>query len=69
MYTEELTPFRCFSRCFCKNSYTGLPIYKEAIYQIIEVGPRLSLFTESQFFIQLYLLHAIYWLFIGLDYL
>uniref|UniRef100_A0A8D3D7T9 DNA (cytosine-5-)-methyltransferase n=1 Tax=Scophthalmus maximus TaxID=52904 RepID=A0A8D3D7T9_SCOMX len=31
-----LLPFAAFTKCFCKNSYACLPIYKEAIYQIIE---------------------------------
>ncbi|XP_041859964.1 DNA (cytosine-5-)-methyltransferase 3 beta, duplicate a isoform X2 [Melanotaenia boesemani] len=34
---EKLLPFGAFSRCFCKNSFAGLPLYKEAIYQIIEL--------------------------------
>uniref|UniRef100_A0AAQ4QCZ1 DNA (cytosine-5-)-methyltransferase n=1 Tax=Gasterosteus aculeatus aculeatus TaxID=481459 RepID=A0AAQ4QCZ1_GASAC len=37
-YTESLLTFRNFNRCFCKNSFASLPIYKEAIYQIIELA-------------------------------
>lgn len=37
IYTDSLTSFGVFSKCFCKNSFTGLPTYKEAIFQIIEV--------------------------------
>uniref|UniRef100_A0A3B5AH17 DNA (cytosine-5-)-methyltransferase n=1 Tax=Stegastes partitus TaxID=144197 RepID=A0A3B5AH17_9TELE len=32
-----LLPFSAFTKCFCKNSFASLPVYKEAIYQIIEV--------------------------------
>lgn len=35
--TEDLLSFGTFSKCFCKNSFSSLPIYKDAIYQIIEV--------------------------------
>uniref|UniRef100_A0A8D3AS72 DNA (cytosine-5-)-methyltransferase n=1 Tax=Scophthalmus maximus TaxID=52904 RepID=A0A8D3AS72_SCOMX len=38
IYTEGLLPFAAFTKCFCKNSYACLPIYKEAIYQIIELA-------------------------------
>uniref|UniRef100_A0A3B5B1B0 DNA (cytosine-5-)-methyltransferase n=1 Tax=Stegastes partitus TaxID=144197 RepID=A0A3B5B1B0_9TELE len=37
VYTEGLLPFSAFTKCFCKNSFASLPVYKEAIYQIIEV--------------------------------
>uniref|UniRef100_A0A669ERT7 DNA (cytosine-5-)-methyltransferase n=1 Tax=Oreochromis niloticus TaxID=8128 RepID=A0A669ERT7_ORENI len=37
VYTEGLTPFAAFTRCFCKNSFASLPVYKKAIYQILEV--------------------------------
>lgn len=37
IYTEGLLTFSAFTKCFCKNSFASLPIYKEAIYQIIEV--------------------------------
>ncbi|KAL6119361.1 uncharacterized protein ACO6RY_03947 [Pungitius sinensis] len=37
-YTESLLTFRNFNKCFCKNSFASLPIYKEAIYQIIELA-------------------------------
>lgn len=30
--------FGVFSKCFCKDSFSSLPIYKEAIFQIIEVA-------------------------------
>ncbi|KAM9751469.1 DNA (cytosine-5-)-methyltransferase 3 beta, duplicate a [Menidia menidia] len=36
--TERLNPFRAFNRCFCKNSFASLPIYKEGIYQILELA-------------------------------
>uniref|UniRef100_A0A8D3DFX1 DNA (cytosine-5-)-methyltransferase n=1 Tax=Scophthalmus maximus TaxID=52904 RepID=A0A8D3DFX1_SCOMX len=29
IYTEGLLPFAAFTKCFCKNSYACLPIYKE----------------------------------------
>lgn len=35
--TEDLLSFGTFSKCFCKNSFSSLPVYKEAIYQIMEV--------------------------------
>lgn len=35
--TEDLLSFGTFSKCFCKNSFSSVPTYKEAIYQIIEV--------------------------------
>uniref|UniRef100_A0A3Q3CQ99 DNA (cytosine-5-)-methyltransferase n=1 Tax=Haplochromis burtoni TaxID=8153 RepID=A0A3Q3CQ99_HAPBU len=38
VYTEGLTPFAAFTRCFCKNSFASLPIYKKAIYQILELA-------------------------------
>uniref|UniRef100_A0A4W6EDZ1 DNA (cytosine-5-)-methyltransferase n=1 Tax=Lates calcarifer TaxID=8187 RepID=A0A4W6EDZ1_LATCA len=38
IYTEGLLPFSAFTKCFCKNSFASLPIYKEAIYQIIELA-------------------------------
>ncbi|XP_031701182.1 DNA (cytosine-5-)-methyltransferase 3 beta, duplicate a isoform X3 [Anarrhichthys ocellatus] len=38
IYTESLLTFRTFTKCFCKNSFASLPIYKEAIYQIIELA-------------------------------
>uniref|UniRef100_A0A7N6BB81 DNA (cytosine-5-)-methyltransferase n=1 Tax=Anabas testudineus TaxID=64144 RepID=A0A7N6BB81_ANATE len=34
--TDNLLAFSAFTRCFCKNSFASFPIYKEAIYQIIE---------------------------------
>uniref|UniRef100_A0A7N8WXE3 DNA (cytosine-5-)-methyltransferase n=1 Tax=Mastacembelus armatus TaxID=205130 RepID=A0A7N8WXE3_9TELE len=36
--TDGLMPFSAFTKCFCKNSFASLPIYKEAIYQIIELA-------------------------------
>ncbi|XP_029012751.1 DNA (cytosine-5-)-methyltransferase 3 beta, duplicate a isoform X2 [Betta splendens] len=36
--SESLLPFSVISRCFCKNSFASLPIYKDAIYQIIELA-------------------------------
>lgn len=47
-YTESLLTFRNFNRCFCKNSFASLPIYKEAIYQIIEVGDQNAFVTKSK---------------------
>ncbi|XP_070695072.1 DNA (cytosine-5-)-methyltransferase 3 beta, duplicate a [Pempheris klunzingeri] len=38
IYTEGLVPFSAFTKCFCKNSFASLPVYKEAIYQIIELA-------------------------------
>ncbi|XP_068589042.1 DNA (cytosine-5-)-methyltransferase 3 beta, duplicate a [Cebidichthys violaceus] len=38
IYTESLLTFRTFTKCFCKNSFASLPIYKEAIFQIIELA-------------------------------
>ncbi|XP_068997095.1 uncharacterized protein [Embiotoca jacksoni] len=38
IYTEGLMAFSTFNKCFCKNSFASLPIYKEAIYQIIELA-------------------------------
>uniref|UniRef100_H2SKN2 DNA (cytosine-5-)-methyltransferase n=2 Tax=Takifugu rubripes TaxID=31033 RepID=H2SKN2_TAKRU len=36
--TEDLLSFGTFGKCFCKNSFSSLPTYKEAIYQIIELA-------------------------------
>ncbi|XP_060931196.1 DNA (cytosine-5-)-methyltransferase 3 beta, duplicate a [Limanda limanda] len=38
IYTEGLLAFSTFTKCFCKNSFDCLPLYKEAIYQIIELA-------------------------------
>ncbi|KAI3357484.1 hypothetical protein L3Q82_015893 [Scortum barcoo] len=38
IYTEGLLTFSAFTKCFCKNSFASLPLYKEAIYQIIELA-------------------------------
>ncbi|TNN73296.1 DNA (cytosine-5)-methyltransferase 3B [Liparis tanakae] len=38
IYTESLLTFRTFTKCFCKNSYASLPVYKEAIFQILELA-------------------------------
>ncbi|XP_062315006.1 DNA (cytosine-5-)-methyltransferase 3 beta, duplicate a isoform X1 [Osmerus eperlanus] len=38
IYTERLLPFAAFAKCFCNDSYTGLPAYKDAIYQILELA-------------------------------
>ncbi|XP_038578809.1 DNA (cytosine-5-)-methyltransferase 3 beta, duplicate a isoform X3 [Micropterus salmoides] len=38
IYTDVLLTFSAFTKCFCKNSFASLPIYKEAIYQIIELA-------------------------------
>uniref|UniRef100_A0A3Q3JY49 DNA (cytosine-5-)-methyltransferase n=1 Tax=Monopterus albus TaxID=43700 RepID=A0A3Q3JY49_MONAL len=36
--TDGLLGFNAFTKCFCKNSFASLPMYKEAIYQIIELA-------------------------------
>uniref|UniRef100_A0A3Q2ZT28 DNA (cytosine-5-)-methyltransferase n=2 Tax=Kryptolebias marmoratus TaxID=37003 RepID=A0A3Q2ZT28_KRYMA len=36
--TDGLLPFSAFTRCFCKNSFTSLPSYRDAIYEIIELA-------------------------------
>ncbi|XP_042264064.1 DNA (cytosine-5-)-methyltransferase 3 beta, duplicate a isoform X1 [Thunnus maccoyii] len=38
IYTEGLLPFSTFTKCFCRNSFASLPLYKEAIFQIIELA-------------------------------
>ncbi|XP_053705251.1 uncharacterized protein LOC128749555 [Synchiropus splendidus] len=38
IYTEKLLHFRNFRQCFCKNSFASLPIYKDAMYQILELA-------------------------------
>ncbi|XP_036960493.1 DNA (cytosine-5-)-methyltransferase 3 beta, duplicate a [Acanthopagrus latus] len=38
IYTDGLQPFSAFTKCFCKNSFTSLPIYKEGIFQILELA-------------------------------
>ncbi|XP_062282462.1 DNA (cytosine-5-)-methyltransferase 3 beta, duplicate a [Scomber scombrus] len=38
VYTEGLLAFSTFTKCFCKNSFASLPVYKEAIFQIIELA-------------------------------
>ncbi|KAG7215999.1 hypothetical protein INR49_003521 [Caranx melampygus] len=38
IYTDGLVPFSAFTKCFCKNSFVSLPVYKEAIFQIIELA-------------------------------
>ncbi|KAF3697204.1 DNA (cytosine-5)-methyltransferase 3B [Channa argus] len=50
IYTEGLLSFSAFTKCFCKNSYASLPIYKEAIYQIIELASERcgKSFTEAE---------------------
>ncbi|XP_068598946.1 DNA (cytosine-5)-methyltransferase 3A-like [Brachionichthys hirsutus] len=50
IYTEGLVSFGAFAKCFCKNSFDGLPVYKEAIFQIIELaGERCSKsFAEAE---------------------
>lgn len=37
IYTDGLQPFSAFTKCFCKNSFASLPVYKEGIFQILEV--------------------------------
>ncbi|KAJ3586413.1 hypothetical protein NHX12_012811 [Muraenolepis orangiensis] len=38
IHSEGLLPFRAFTQCFCKNSYSSLPTYKLGVYQIIELA-------------------------------
>nr|AKE33283.1 DNA (cytosine-5-)-methyltransferase 3 beta transcript variant X2 [Paralichthys olivaceus] len=38
IYTEGLLAFNNFTKCFCKNSFASLPLYKAAIFQIIELA-------------------------------
>ncbi|XP_043103315.1 DNA (cytosine-5-)-methyltransferase 3 beta, duplicate a [Puntigrus tetrazona] len=38
IHTEGLLPFAAFAKCFCTKSYEGLPTYKNAIYQILELA-------------------------------
>ncbi|KTF84779.1 hypothetical protein cypCar_00039018 [Cyprinus carpio] len=38
IHTEGLLPFAAFAKCFCSKSYEGLPTYKNAIYQILELA-------------------------------
>ncbi|XP_061075037.1 uncharacterized protein LOC133109631 [Conger conger] len=38
IYTERLLPFSAFSKCFCSNSFSSLPAYKDAIYQVLELA-------------------------------
>ncbi|XP_063064738.1 DNA (cytosine-5-)-methyltransferase 3 beta, duplicate a [Engraulis encrasicolus] len=38
IHTENLLPFAAFAKCFCTNSYSGLPKYKTAIYQALELA-------------------------------
>uniref|UniRef100_A0A8C7ZD26 DNA (cytosine-5-)-methyltransferase n=1 Tax=Oryzias sinensis TaxID=183150 RepID=A0A8C7ZD26_9TELE len=40
--TEGLLPFSTFSKSFCKNSYASLPMYKKAIYEILELAAERS---------------------------
>ncbi|XP_076859796.1 DNA (cytosine-5-)-methyltransferase 3 beta, duplicate a isoform X2 [Brachyhypopomus gauderio] len=43
IYTERLLPFAAFAKCFCRNSFTSLSTYKDAIYQVLELaGERCS---------------------------
>uniref|UniRef100_A0A3B5APE1 DNA (cytosine-5-)-methyltransferase n=1 Tax=Stegastes partitus TaxID=144197 RepID=A0A3B5APE1_9TELE len=35
---SEVSNTAAFTKCFCKNSFASLPVYKEAIYQIIELA-------------------------------
>lgn len=41
--------FGVFSKCFSKDSFSSLPIYKDAIFQIIEVTNQ-KIFHISHFF-------------------
>lgn len=55
--TEGLVSFGVFSKCFCKDSLSSLPIYKDAIYQIIEVTDQ-KIFHISRFFSLIYSKYA-----------
>uniref|UniRef100_A0A672LAJ8 DNA (cytosine-5-)-methyltransferase n=1 Tax=Sinocyclocheilus grahami TaxID=75366 RepID=A0A672LAJ8_SINGR len=35
---KGLLPFAAFAKCFCSKSYEGLPTYRNAIYQILELA-------------------------------
>ncbi|KAI1890264.1 hypothetical protein AGOR_G00151930 [Albula goreensis] len=35
---ERLLPFAAFPKCFCANSFTSLPLYKDAIYHVLELA-------------------------------
>ena len=37
--------FGVFNKCFSKDSFSSLPIYKDAIFQIIEVTNQFSYLT------------------------
>lgn len=37
IHTGGLLPLAAFAKCFCPNSYANLPLYKNAIYQVLEV--------------------------------
>lgn len=47
--TEGLVSFAVFQKCFCKNSFSSLPTYKDAIFQIVEVTNQ-NIFHISLFF-------------------
>ncbi|XP_062854404.1 DNA (cytosine-5-)-methyltransferase 3 beta, duplicate a [Trichomycterus rosablanca] len=38
IYTEGLLPFSAFTKCFCNDSFTKLPLYKDAIYEALELA-------------------------------
>ncbi|CAJ1084632.1 DNA (cytosine-5-)-methyltransferase 3 beta%2C duplicate a isoform X2 [Xyrichtys novacula] len=38
IHTEGLLSLSYFTRCFCQNSYASLPIYKQAIYHVLELA-------------------------------
>ncbi|XP_051510104.1 DNA (cytosine-5-)-methyltransferase 3 beta, duplicate a isoform X2 [Myxocyprinus asiaticus] len=38
IHTEGLMPFAAFAKCFCSKSFEGLPTYKDAIYQVLELA-------------------------------
>uniref|UniRef100_A0A671VLU0 DNA (cytosine-5-)-methyltransferase n=1 Tax=Sparus aurata TaxID=8175 RepID=A0A671VLU0_SPAAU len=52
IYTDGLQPFSAFTKCFCKNSFASLPVYKEGIFQILEVR---KLIKIRPFFLKLML--------------
>ncbi|XP_056319640.1 DNA (cytosine-5-)-methyltransferase 3 beta, duplicate a isoform X2 [Danio aesculapii] len=50
IHTDGLLPFGAFSKNFCSKSYEGLPTYKNAIFQILELAAERSgkLFPPSE---------------------
>ncbi|CAN9515439.1 unnamed protein product [Ophioblennius macclurei] len=38
VYVESLLLYRAFTKCFCKNSFAGLPLYKSALFESMELA-------------------------------